>query len=43
MMGQLDWIAEGKVVDVVYPDLSKAFDTVSYDIPIGKLRKRHAG
>jgi len=29
----------GRVVDVVYPDFSKAFNTVSHNILIGKLRK----
>ncbi|GAB0177989.1 mitochondrial enolase superfamily member 1 [Grus japonensis] len=32
-------IDEGRAVDVVYFDFSKAFDTVSHNILIGKLRK----
>lgn len=34
------WIDEGRAVDVVYFDFSKALDTVSHSIPKGKLRKR---
>ena len=33
------WVDEGKTVDVVYLDLSKAFDTVSHNNLIGNLRK----
>jgi len=37
--GITDWVDEGRAVDVVYLDFSKAFDTVSYNIFLGKLRK----
>ncbi|GAB0207557.1 mitochondrial enolase superfamily member 1 [Grus japonensis] len=37
--GMIGWVDEGRAVDVVYLDFSKAFDTVSYNILIGKLRK----
>jgi len=33
------WVDEGRAVDDVYLDFSKAFDTVSRNIPLGKLRK----
>ena len=34
------WIDDGKAVDVVYLDFSRAFDTVSHGILAAKLRKR---
>ncbi|GAB0207550.1 mitochondrial enolase superfamily member 1 [Grus japonensis] len=37
--GMIGWVDEGRAVDVVYLDFSKAFDTVSYNILTGKLRK----
>jgi len=37
--GMTGWVDEGRAVDVVYFDFSKAFDTVSHNILIGKLRK----
>ena len=33
------WVDAGRAVDVVYFDFSKAFDTVSHNIFIMKLRK----
>jgi len=36
--GTTGWVDEGRAVDVVYLDLSKAFNTVSQNILLGKLR-----
>jgi len=37
--GMTGGVDEGRAVDVVYLDLSKAFETVSQNILLGKLRK----
>ncbi|GAB0208304.1 mitochondrial enolase superfamily member 1 [Grus japonensis] len=37
--GMTSWVDEGKAVDAVYLDFSKAFDTISHNILISKLRK----
>jgi len=33
------WVDEGRAADVVYLNFNKAFDTVSHNILLGKLRK----
>ena len=37
--GMTGWVDEGRAVDAVYLDFSKAFDTVSHNILLGMLRK----
>jgi len=37
--GMTAWVDEGRAVDVVYFDISKAFESVSRNILIGRLRK----
>ncbi|GAB0204749.1 mitochondrial enolase superfamily member 1 [Grus japonensis] len=37
--GMTPWVGEGRAVDIVYPDFSKAFDTISNNTLISKLRK----
>ncbi|GAB0207177.1 mitochondrial enolase superfamily member 1 [Grus japonensis] len=37
--GMTSWVDEGRAVDVVYLDFSKAFDTISHNILVSKLRK----
>ncbi|GAB0181772.1 mitochondrial enolase superfamily member 1 [Grus japonensis] len=37
--GMTCWVDEGRAVGVVYLDFSKAFDTISHNILISKLRK----
>ncbi|GAB0192436.1 mitochondrial enolase superfamily member 1 [Grus japonensis] len=37
--GMTGWVDEGRAVDDVYLNFSKAFDTVFHNILIGKLRK----
>jgi len=37
--GMTGWVDEGRAMDVVYLNFSKAFNTVSHNILLGKLRK----
>jgi len=37
--GMTSWVDEGRAVDVVYLDFSKAFDTISHNTLTEKLRK----
>jgi len=37
--GMSGWLDEGRAVDAVHLDFSKAFDIVSHNILLGKLRK----
>ena len=37
--GMTGWVDEGRAMDVVYLDFSKAFDTVSHNILLGNIRK----
>ena len=37
--GVTGWLEEGRAVDVFYLDFSKAFEAVSHNILLGKLRK----
>jgi len=37
--GMTGWVDEGRVVDVVYLEFRRAFDTVSHNTLIGKLKK----
>ena len=41
--GVTGWVDEGRAVDVVCLAFSKAFNTVSHHILLGKLRKRGLG